>query len=326
MLERPAERPFNAINEIETARLVCDICTPRLTQMHANERWLGARLALQAPATLKRLVSPEHTWIKLTGLTACIVLVLLTFAKGDYRIETPFVLQAPVRQVVVAPFDSFIRKIMVDPGDTVEAGRSRLGELDASQQKLELAALKAERLGYEKQKAAAMRDGETAEAQIAAAQSQKCTAQIQLLEQTIAKATLVAPITGRVVSEDLKRRIGAPVQTGDILFEIARIENLRAELYVPEESISYVKVGQKGQLATVGRPDQRIGFEVDRIHPMAEVVNDKNVFRVRARLEAQFAWMRPGMEGIAKIGVAEKSFLWIGSHRLANWLRMKLWL
>jgi len=47
---------------------------------------------------------------------------------------------------------------------------------------------------------------------------------------------------------------------------------------------------------------------------------------VRARLLEQHAWMRPGMEGIAKIMAGKKHYLWIGFHRLTNWLRMKLWL
>jgi multidrug efflux pump subunit AcrA (membrane-fusion protein) len=189
-----------------------------------------------------------------------------------------------------------------------------------------LAAVKAEQLGYLKQMSAAMRDGKTAEAQIAQAQSEKSAAEMRLLERHIEQATLVAPITGRVVSEDLKRQIGAPVETGKILFEIARIEALRAELYVPEESITRVAVGQLGELASVSHPEQRIQFQVERINPIAEVVKSQNVFRVRAHLLEQHAWMRPGMEGIARIMAGEKSYLWMGFHRLTNWLRMKLWL
>ena len=173
---------------------------------------------------------------------------------------------------------------------------------------------------------ASMRDGKTVEAQIARAQIEKIAAQMALLDQNIEKAELVAPIAGRLVSEDLKRQIGAPVKTGQVLFEIARIESLRAEIYVPEESIASVLVGQAGELASVGHPDQRIGFVVERINPIAEVVNSQNVFRVRARLDKQLDWMRPGMEGVAKIAVGKKPYIWLGTHRVTNWLRMKLWL
>ena len=325
-LERPVERPFGTLDELEILRLACDLCAPRLFEKHEEDRWFGVRLVSLAHRRLGLLARPEQTGMKLAAVAAFLLAVFFIFARGDYRIEAPFVFEAPLRQVVVAPFDTYIRSVAVDPGDQVDAGRNILGVLDTSELRLELAALKAERLGHEKQMAAFMRDGRTAEAQIARAQSDKCTAQIRLLEQNMDKATLVAPITGRVVSEDLKRRIGAPVETGKVLFEVARIDALRAELFIPEESITSITVGQRGALASVGRPDQKILFFVERINPIAEVVNKKNVFRVRARLQEQFEWMRPGMEGIAKIEAGKKPYIWIGTRRIANWLRMKLWI
>jgi len=325
-LERPLERPFGALPEVETIRLTGDLCAPRLFEMHARDRWFGARAASWARGKLGVLLGPEHTWMKVGACAALVLALFLTFAKGDYRIDASFIFEAPLQQAVVAPFNTFLKSVAVDPGDEVAAGKNILGVLDTSELRLKLAALKAEQLGYLKQMTAAMRDGKTAEAQIAQAQSEKSAAEIRLLEQHIDQATLMAPINGRVVSEDLKRQIGAPVETGKILFEIAHIEELRAELYVPEESITSVTAGQMGELASVSHPEQRIQFRVERINPIAEVVNSKNVFRVRASLLEQHAWMRPGMEGLAKIMAGEKHYLWIGFHRLINWLRMKLWL
>jgi hypothetical protein len=325
-LERSPERPFGALAEVETVRLTCDLCGPRLFEMHGRDRWAGARAAAWACSKLSVLIGPEHTWMKVGACAVFFLALFLAFAKGDYRIDASFIFEAPLQQAVVAPFDTFLKSVAVDPGDEVEAGKDILGLLDTADLRLKLAAVKAEQLGYLKQMAAAMRDAKTAEAQIAQAQSDKSAAEMRLLERHIEQATLTAPITGRVVSEDLKRQIGAPVETGKILFEIARIEDLRAELYVPEDSIASVAVAQMGELASVSHPEQKIQFQVERIHPIAEVVNSKNIFKVRARLLEQHAWMRPGMEGIAKITAGKKSFLWIGFHRLTNWLRMKLWI
>ena len=214
----------------------------------------------------------------------------------------------------------------MDPSDAINAGQTILGELETSDLRLELAALKAQQQGHRKQRAASMRDGKTAEAQMAEAQIAKLAAEIRLIESHIKQATLVAPISGWLVSEDLERRLGAPVKAGDVLFEIARLELLRAELYVPAESIALVNIGQAGKLAAVGHPDQKIRFVVERITPLAEVVNQVNSFRVRARLLDRPKWMRPGMEGLARIDVGKKRYVWIWTHRLTDWLRMKLWL
>ena len=325
-LERPPDQPFNKIEEIEAVRLACDLCAPRLIELRENDRWFGARAASWSRKKLAALLGPQHTWMKVTALCIFLFAVFAVFAKGGYRIEAPFVFEASVQQSVVAPFDSFLKTVSVEPGDGVLADQTILGVLETSELRLKLAVLKAEQMGYAKQRASAMRDGKTAEAQIAEAQMAKVAAEIRLHDLHIEQATLVAPISGRIVSKDLKRQLGAPVKTGEVLFEIAGIEQLRAELYVPEESITQVHVGQQGQLASVGHPDQKIPFVVERVTPIAEVVNQENVFTVRATLLEKTPWMRPGMEGVAKISAGERRYVWIWSHRLTNWLRMKLWL
>ena len=324
-LERPPERPFHSLEEIETVRLICDLCAPRLLDLRQSDRWFGARLAAQAREYVGVLLGPEHTWAKVAAALVFLMAVFFTTAKGDYRINAAFAFEARNQQVVVAPFDTFTKSVSVEPGDRVEGGKTILGTLETSELRLKLAALKAEQLGYQKQMAASMRDRQTAEAQIAGAQSDKVAAEIRLTERKIDQAALVAPITGWVVSEDLKQQIGAPVETGKILFEIASIDSLRAELYVPESSIAGIAVGQTGELAAVGHPDQKVRFVIERITPIAEVVNHQNVFSVRARILEHLEWMRPGMEGEARISAGEKSYIWIASHRLVNWLRMKLW-
>ncbi len=171
-----------------------------------------------------------------------------------------------------------------------------------------------------------MRDSETAEAQIAQANSDKIQAQIDLLNYLIEQGKVISPISGAVVIGDLKRQIGAPVKKGDVLFEVTPLESLRAELLVPEDQIFDIAVEQEGYLATVSYPGQRIKFVVERINPMAEVVNNRNIFKVRVRLLETPTWMRPGMEGVAKISVGKRRYIWIWTRRIVNWLRMKLWL
>ena len=324
-LERSSERPFDRLAEIEIARLICDLCAPRLLDLHHSDRWLGAKVASDMRKYCGILLGSDHTWIKLAAGSIFVAVLLLATLKGDYRIKAPFTFEARHQLAVVAPFDTFANEILVEPGDRVDGGQTLLGTLETSELRLQLAALKAEQLGYRKKMAAAMRDRNTAESQIARAQSDKADAEISLIEKKIAQATLVAPITGWVVSEDLKQRTGAPVETGDILFEIASIDALRAELYVPETAIASVMPAQTGELASVGHPDQKVGFVVERINPIAEVIGHQNVFRVRARLIEHRDWMRPGMQGEGRISAGEKSYLWIVSHRLVNWLRMKLW-
>jgi len=49
------------------------------------------------------------------------------------------------------------------------------------------------------------------------------------------------------------------------------------------------------------------------------------VFRVEATLESADGRVRPGMRGVAKVGVNERRLAWIWTHDLLRWLQIRLW-
>jgi len=324
-LERPIEKAFS-LGEIETFRLTCELCTARLASLYEHDQWVGARAAARARSLMAELLGPKHTWAKVGVIVSFAAILFLIFGKGQFRIKAPFVLEATYQQVVPAPFDGYIKSVEVEIGEMVKGDKSILGKLDTSELRLRLAAAKAEKHGYLKQASAAMRDGETAQAQIAQANADKASAQIDLLNYLIDQASLISPTSGTVVKGDLKREIGAPVKTGDVLFEVAPLDSLRAELLIAEDEIFDIKLNQQGYLATASYPGQRIKFVVERINPMAEVVKQRNVFKVRVQLLEIHPWMRPGMEGVAKVSVGKRHYIWIWTRKIVNWVRMKLWL
>jgi len=335
-VERPVDQPLQ-LGEIESLRLTCDLCTARVVNLHEHDRWFGARAAGAARKGLAALVGPRHTWAKLAAVAVFAAAVFLIFAKGDYRAQAPFVLETTEKQVIPAPFGGYLKSVKVEPPDGVEAN-DVLAKLDTAELRLELASSRAELAGYLKQAAAAMRDGKTVEAQIAQAQADKVRAEIRLLRYRISQADIVSPLGGVVLRGELKRQIGAPVKTGDVLFEVAPTGSLRAVLSVPEDLIADVAEADRrsraegrqleGELAAAARPDVMVRYVVERINPVAEVVNQRNVFKVRARLLDAEAhdWMQPSMEGVAKTHVGRRRYVWIWTRRLVNWLRLKLWM
>lgn len=292
MLERGPGEVFTP-EEVEAIRLACDLSAPRLTSLHGYDRWLGARAAARVRRTLAIVVGAQYTWAKMAAVLACAFVLFVFLVKGWYRVKAPFVLEAVSQCKIAAPFDGFIKTVGLEVGDSIVQDETPLAELDTAELRLELAAAKAEQAGYLKQADAAMRDGKTAEAQIAQANADRTRAQIDLLAHRIEQARILSPVTGTLVAGDLKRQIGAPVQTGQVLFEVAPLDSLRAQLYVPEDEVFDLAVGQEGQLATATYPGQRIRFVVERVNPAAKVVNNRNVFKVRVRLLETRPWMRP---------------------------------
>ena len=324
-LERVGNQTFTN-EQTEAIRLACDLCAPRLLNLHHYDRWFGARMAANARRGLALVLGAQHTWTKLAVLGGFALMLFLVFAKGWYKVKAPFVFEAVSQYKIAAPFDGFIKGVDVEVGDSIVESQTALAELDTAELRLQWASAKAEQAGYLKQADAAMRDGKTAEAQIAQANADKAQAQMDLLSYRIGQARILSPVTGTLVTGDLKRQIGAPVETGKLLFEVAPLDSLRAELYVSEDEVSDVAVGQQGFLATATYPGDRIGFVVERVNPAAEVVNNRNVFKVRAKLSENRSWMRPGMEGVAKVTIEKRHYAWIWTRKVVNWVRMKLWL
>ncbi|MEC9373327.1 MAG: GAF domain-containing protein, partial [Planctomycetota bacterium] len=236
-LERTAEEPFTPA-EIESLRVACDLVTPRLEELRDHDRWLGARVARETRSWFAVLLGPEKVWIKLAALIVLATILFLVFVKGMYKVESTFALQATERHVVPAPFNGYLAEVNVDVGDPVAAEETLLARLDTAELRLQLAQSRAEQARFVKEASIARRDGEIARAQIAEASAAEAGARIDLLTHQIEQAAIHSRIDGVVVGGELKRLLGAPVQTGNVLFEIAPIEALRADLLVPEDQIS----------------------------------------------------------------------------------------
>lgn len=321
-LERDAALPFTP-EEVESARLFCELVTNRLVTLERYGRRLPLRLAEDAAAAL---VGPRHTWLKLTATLIFISIIFLTLVKGTYRVESTFRIEASSRRVIPAPFDGYIREVFVEVGDSLPEPGAQLARLDDSELRLQLAAAQAELSSFQREVAIAQRDRKEAESQMARAKADQAAARAELIEHQIKQSLLTAPEPGLVLSGDLKRLLGAPVRTGDQLFEVAPLDTLRADAYVPEDRVADLKPGQRGELATAAFPSDRLRFEVERIEPAAELRQEKNVFRVRLRLESRPDWLRPGMEGLARIDIDRRPYGSIWFRRAADWVRMKLWI
>jgi multidrug efflux pump subunit AcrA (membrane-fusion protein) len=265
------------------------------------------------------------------------VVLVVTIYTPMYHVSASFVLSAPNRSVISSPFESVIRKIGVDksgeplrPGDHVQKG-DLLFALDTTQvEDQKFSALS----DYDESHREAIRytaDKKPAEANIAAAKAAAAKYRVDLYQYQIDHSTVVAPYDAVVLKGDLSTRRGQKAQLGDNLFELTPDDQLRVELTVPERDIQNVKLNATGHLATNALPWDKFAFTVDRIIPVPEAKEGSNTFMVYARIDPaevasrQPLW-RPGMEGEARIDVGKRRLAWIWTHRLIDFLRLKLWM
>jgi len=322
--ERTPEQPFN-LPDVAALRLLADTVTNQLWIAHRHRRWVGASLASGFREAGSWIVGPRHTWAKLTAIAVAGAALFFALVPGTYRVQGSSRIEAEQRRVVAAPFDGFLRETLARVGDAVEANQT-LARLDTTELLLRLSSLRAEFDGAQREAALAQRERKDAEAQIARARARKAEAEIAYVEHQIGEAALVAPTSGVIVTGDLERVVGAPVSIGDVLFEVAPLDALLADVFIEEDQIADVSVGSIGSFASAARPDVRIPLRIERIDPIAELREGRNVFRARAALNERPEWLRPGMEGIAKLDAGTRPYPWIWTRRIVNWVRMKLWI
>ncbi|HZJ17043.1 MAG TPA: HlyD family efflux transporter periplasmic adaptor subunit, partial [Chthoniobacteraceae bacterium] len=163
-------------------------------------------------------------------------------------------------------------------------------------------------------------------AQVLRTQIEQADAQLTLVDEQLSRLRITAPFNGVVVSGDLSQQLGAPVERGNILFEVAPLNEYRVVLKVDERDIVAVRPGLSGELVLSSMPNRGFAFLVEKITPVSTAQEGRNFFRVEARpVEEDTEALRPGMQGVAKITVDERRLAWIWSHKVVHWLQMFVW-
>jgi RND family efflux transporter MFP subunit len=322
-LERVTGEPFDA-GTVEVCKTVGMLLGPILGLKRDNEQSHWQRLREALAAGSRALFGPRHPGVKLLAALGVLALVYLSIASGDYRVSARTVIEGEVQRAAVAPFEGYIADSKVRAGDRVAKGQliARLDERDLRLERTRLEAEREQLLGRHRQALAA---ADRANMAMVAAQIGQAEAQLSLVEDKLARAALVAPFDGIIVSGDLSQLLGTPVEQGKVLFQIAPLDAYRVILQVDERDIAHVHVGQTGELALSGMPGERLRFAVKQITPVSTSEDGRNFFRVEAQLDDASARLRPGMEGVGKISVGSRKRIWIWTHPLTDWLRLTAW-
>jgi len=318
------EEPFSDV-ELRGLRVIGDQVARRLADAHDADAWFGRRWWKRLRTAARAFIQPEHTGLKLAGVIATIIMLVLVFGRWSYRVEAPFLLRTDKLLHISAPFDGYIEEVQVRPGDEIAAAAPLL-RLDGRKLLIDEASAKADLQRYESEMEKAQSQDNAADMRVAQALAGQARASLQLTQYRIAQSEVRAPFAGIVIEGDLQEKIGAPVKQGDELFKLARLDGLYTELKVPERAVHEIRAGATGEIAFVSRPDVKFPFTVERIEPSAVAEKGGNIFLVRGRFnEPPAKWWRPGMSGLAKIDVEPRPIWWLLLHRAIDFLRMKLW-
>lgn len=310
--------------DCEFCRLVGAVLGPLLEAKRRDDRWIGAKVLDEVHHVAARLVGPSHTWLKAAALAAVLAAGILSVATADYRVTAAATLEGAVMRAVTAPIQGYLAEAKARPGDRVTRDEV-LARLDDRVLKVERTRWQSELEQKSKEYQRAIAESDRARVQVLRAEMEQSQARVDLIEEQLARTEIRAPFEGLVVRGDLSQMLGAPVQRGDVLFEVAPLDEYRIQLRVDERDISEVELGQPGTLILSSLPAMPLTFRVSKLTPISVAEEGRNSFHVEAQLIDNNPAVRPGMQGYGKISVGSRKLTYIATAHVLQWMRMTWW-
>jgi len=322
-LERREAGPFRR-EEVAFCENLANLIGPILDLMRAAQQPWRERALQSARALGGRIVRPGHPGTKFALGAALAITAALLLVPVPYHVSGPARLEGAIQRALTAPTDGFLHIAHVRPGDEVKEGQV-LVELSEQELQLERRKWEAEFAQHDNAFGAALARSDRAQMVIDQAKAAEARAQLELIDQSLARARVQAPFDGVVIKGDLTQSLGAPVQRGETLLTLAPSNDFRLIVEVDERDIADVRVGQNGRVALAALPGNALAFGVARITPVAASANGRNFFEIEGQFEGSSKGLRPGLNGVAKIEAGHASLAWIWTHAVFDWLRLKLW-
>ncbi|MCJ2038382.1 HlyD family efflux transporter periplasmic adaptor subunit [Methylobacterium sp. J-059] len=322
-IERPSDAPFTP-ETVELVAATCAAIAPVLDEKRQNDRFIGTKVFEAVAGGFGKLVGHGHLGLKLWLGLALAAAAILSIATGPYRVTAEARIEGLVRRAVVVSFDGFLKEAPARAGDTVRRGAllAAMEDRDLALERLRWVTERQQRV-YEYDKALAGRQPATIN--VVKSQIDQAEAQIKLIDEQLSRTKLFAPFDGLVVSGDLSQQIGGSVSRGQVLYEIAPLDDYRVVIFVDERLIADVKVGQTGQMLASSLPNEPYPLTIDKITPVAEIKSGRNMFRVEGHIRARSTRLRPGMEGLAKIDIDNRLYAATYARPILDWARILVW-
>ena len=316
-------QPF-AAEEVEFLRLLATWHGPLIALRQREEMGLLKRLSRSLRQTAATLLGRRRLGLKLLALAVLIGTAIGSSVEIQDRVSAAARLEGRILRAVTTPMAGYVAKASARAGDVVVKDQV-LAELDARDLQVERARWIAERARWSQEYQRAFAAEDRGQVGVQKARIDEAQARMDVVDDLLTRTTIRAPMAGLVVNGDLDHMIGAPVQRGDVLFEVAPLDDYRVAIDVDERDVGQIAVGQTGQLLLTGLAELALPIEVTLITPISRPADGRNTFRVEARLAQASDLLRPGMQGHAKIDTARRPILTVLTEPARNWLALTWW-
>ena len=287
---------------------------------------LGEALPTGLRGKIRKFARDTSFGKKVATLIAPIAIIGAMFLPVPHHIRAAARLTPDISRQVAAPVGGILEEVLVKPGDVVEKGQL-LAKLDEKEIRSQLGQAVAKRDVAGKRRDQALAKGRefVAERQLAEHEYKALSLDVELMRDKLDHLEIRSPITGLILTGDLERSKGVPVETGQKLFEVASFDKFVVEISVNDEDINWVETGQEVALRLESRGGKVFGSKIEQVYPVSEVSDGENVFVCLGYVVDKDGrnFLRPGMRGRARVGAGWKPLGWIVFHKPWNYIKVR---
>lgn len=201
----------------------------------------------------------------------------------------------------------------VDPRDVRNAHQEALADLEVARARMEIAGTQMERSlellnsGVITQQE---HEGQTLEFANARSALVRAETDLQLAEQRLADVRIQASLTGTILTRNVDRgqvisSAAGNVSGGTVLFTMADLDRVQVRIRVSETDLGLVTPGLSVAVRPQAFPDRTFQGSVQKVEPQAITEQNVVVFPVLILLDNPQGLLRPGMNAVVEILVAE---------------------
>jgi multidrug resistance efflux pump len=143
------------------------------------------------------------------------------------------------------------------------------------------------------------------------------------LRRRLELLTLRAPIDGQIVTPKLGEQLHRHLAAGDLLLEIANLERVRIEIYVPERDFDVVHHGQPTTMKVQSFPLRPFRGNVDFVAPAVDQRSGVGVVRVVSEMDNPGGLLRENMTGYGEINAGQSNLIGLALRRVVRWVRIR---
>jgi GAF domain-containing protein/multidrug resistance efflux pump len=235
----------------------------------------------------------------------------------------------PIAVTYYAEAQGKLKEILVKEGEQVEAGQL-LARIDSVELRIQRDEKNATRMKIRAEMIRLLNDDKIADAKIKEKEMNSLSFEIARLDRQIEKTEVKSLFDGIVVSENLRELIGKPMNPGQEIIRIARLDQVMVEFKVAEEDVVFVKPTQEVKFKVFGHPHRTFGDGAKLISvagegkPLSEAAPEK-FFVARAEItnSADDA-LRPGMTGRGRIAGIDQPLWYVVFEKPIRFVLNKL--